>query len=321
LLVWPLYVWTSRGFWLANRRRRWLAIVWTAVVAMLCAPMFFLLVFRNIDHGWDALGYFQVVNWIFYSGIVLVLAWLMVFGWTRLPRPVHHAMWVAAAVLIVLSAEGILQWITTGEPSYYTVKTMYLGWMLAVVAASAALACLRPRATGAPVASRAFGDRPVVTVVAAVTVVTGLVVSVPLATLDQKDPNKSVQQTVSKEAWVISRASSLRGYGSFVTQAGQYAAKHAGITVVVPCIGSDEQTASRWAIFLNGGLDQTEAEVFRAACPATEQNPLGSLPEYLQSHPDVVVNGLVTDRAAYEYSLGIKDQLGLSNLNLVPPAR
>ncbi|MEI6622001.1 MAG: hypothetical protein WCP28_08860 [Actinomycetes bacterium] len=318
VLVWPLYLWTSRRYWLASHRRRWLAVGWSAVAALLCSPMFFLLVFRGLDHGWDASGYFQIVNGIFYVGIAAILAWLMVFGRMRLPQAVQYAAWIAAAVMIVLNAEGVVQWITAGEPTYYTVKTMYLGWVLAVVVAGAGLASLRPRTVSAPTPSRRGAPS---VVVAGLTAISALLVSIPMFALDQKDPNRGWQQALSKEGWVIARASSLRGYGSLAAQAGQYASKHAGITMVVPCLGSDEQTASRWAMFLNGGMDQTRWEVFRAACPATEQEPLGYLPGYLQSHPGITVNGLVAERQDYETLIGIKDQFGLTNLNLVPPVR
>ncbi|MEI8082154.1 MAG: hypothetical protein WCI74_09955, partial [Actinomycetes bacterium] len=323
LVLWPLYLWKSRHYWLASGRRRWFGAGWTVVVALLCAPTFVLLVLRNVEHNWETAGYFQVVNFVVYVGIAVLLAVLMVIAPGRVPPAVQSALWVAAGVSIALALAGSFERITAGEPSYYTIKTMYLGWMLSVIAVAAGLVSIRARhATVNSETGIAAGSggkivlRPV-DVAAAVLVVSSLLAAIASIRVEERDPNRGWLQALSKQAWVISNSAIADRFGLYYAQTAQFASRNGGVTVVVPCVASGDQTAIRWAWFLNGGMNDVEWQVVRATCSASEQAPLGTLPEYLKAHPEVTVNALAVDQSSYRYAVEVKVEQGLSNLAVV----
>lgn len=320
LVVWPTYLWTSRRYWLANNRRRWNGGLWTAVVALLCAPMFVFLVLRDVEHNWETPGYFEVINGVIYAGITVLLALLIIFARGRVPKAVQYASWIAATVSAVLIVDGLRQWLTAQTPSYYTVKTMYLGWMLSVIALGAGLACIHKRPASAIQPVRYPGLRIFGRFAAELLVVGALIAGLMLARLDQNDPSRGWPQSYAKELAVIARASSFQDkYGSLTVRTAEYGAAHNGVTVVVRCGGGREYQAVRWAMFLTGGLNLTEMDVLIATCTSTDEAPLGSLPAYLDLHPDVRVIALALDQEIYEYTLRQKAAHQLANLEVVPP--
>lgn len=318
--VWPTYLWTSRRYWLASNRRRWYGVLWTVALGLLCAPMFVFLVLRDAEHSWETPGYFEVINGVIYAGITVLLALLIIFARGRVPKTVQYASWIAATVSAVLIVEGLLQWLTIQTPSYYTVKTMYLGWMLSVVALGAGLASIHKRRASAIAPARYPGLRIFGRFAAELLVVGALIAGLMLARLDQNDPSRGWPQSFAKELAVIARASSFQDkYGSLTVATAEYGAAHDGVTVVVRCGGGREYQAVRWAMFLTGGMNSVEQEVLIAACTSTEEAPLGLLPDYLESHPDVRVTALALDRDIYEYTVRQQAAHELSNLEVVPP--
>lgn len=320
LIVWPTYLWTSRRYWLAGDRRRWNGVFWTAAVALLCAPMFVLLALRNVEHSWETPGYFEVINGVVYAGITVLLALLIIFARGRVPKAAQYSSWIAAAVSGVLIAEGLLQWLTAQTPSYYTVKTMYLGWMLSVIALGAGFACIRKQRASAILPVRYPDLRIFGRFAAELLVVGALIAGLMLVRLDQNDPSRGWPQSFAKELAVIARASSFQDkYGSLTVATAEYGAAHDGVTVVVRCGGGREYQAVRWAMFLTGGMNSVEQDVLIAACTSTDEAPLGSLPAYLELHPDVRVTALALDQDIFEYTLRQKAVHHLSNLEVVPP--
>ncbi|MEI6623727.1 MAG: hypothetical protein WCP28_17685 [Actinomycetes bacterium] len=323
-VLWPLYLWTSRRYWTASSHRRWYGAGWTALVAVLCAPMFVLLALRGVDHNWETSGYFQVITFIAFVGIAIVLAVLIAVAPGRLPKSVQYACWVAAAVSVVLAAGGILEWATAGAPSYYTVKTMYLGWMLSVIAVAAGLVSVREcRPAGSAVTGEVTGQTGKTVLrprdaAAAVVVISALLVGLAMISVDGRDPTRGWLQATSKQAWLISNSAISDRFGTYYALAAQYATHNQGITVVVPCVASGDQTAIRWAWFLNGGMSEVQWQVFQATCSASAQAPLGTLPEYLKAHPEVTVNALAIDENVYRQAAQVKVALDLSNLTVVP---
>jgi len=317
VLVWPLYLWTSRHFWLASTRRRVYAVVWTVVVAGLCVPTFVMLALSNVQRNWETWGYFQGIHPIAYLVIAVLLAALIGMGRGRLPKAAQYVCWVGGAVSGVLAAEGILQWLTKGEFSYYTIKTMYFGWMLAVIAVAAGLAAYRkPRKpAGSPAGTVVIGPSAVAAVVL---LIAWILLAIPLQQADQKDPNRGALQSLSKEAWVRSNAAAWQDVGELEAQAAKYAASHSGVTVAVPCLVGRDQLVTTWSIFLTGGMSPTDWEVVEAICPASAEAPLKTLPRYLQLHPEVTVNALALDQSTYDYAVQAKKELGLTNLTVVP---
>lgn len=318
VVLWPLYLWTSRQFWLASKRRRWYGATWTVVLALACAPMFVLLALRNLSHNWETTGYFQVLTIGVYVGTAILLALLIVYAPGRLPKPIEYAAWVAAAVSIILVAEGILQWLTADKPSYYTIKTMYLGWVLAVVAVAAGLAIMRRRPGLSTAPLRSPLVQRISVAAAGVLVIGALLVSVPLANVDRTDPNRGWLQIFSKEAWVISDLTAWQKVGEVAVTTSKYGAKHDGVTIIIPCLSGVNQVPSAWGFALNGSMNQSELEVQTATCMGTKQRALGSLPAYLQDHPDVTVYALATDRSIYDHALEVKELFNLPNLNVEP---
>ncbi|MEI6622703.1 MAG: hypothetical protein WCP28_12435 [Actinomycetes bacterium] len=319
VLLWPLYLWTSRGFWLASVQRRRYAVIWTVAAALLCAPMWVLLALRKVDSSWDTWGYFQVLNRFAYVGVAIALAVLIVFARGRLSKAVEYTLWVAAATSVALVAEGALQWLQAGDPSYYTIKTMYLAWMLSVIAVCAGFATVRLGRTRAAARQQNLAVRSLAVAGAAVLLVGSLLISFPLARIDQTDIFYGTQHGLSKQWWLLSQTSMYDLFGARGVGTAQYASQHNTVTVVVPCLNFGTKAVIRWGIFLNGGMDQTEVEVLTTTCGATTQSPLGNLPSYLQQHPSVAVSALTTDPTTYQYALQQKAELKLANLEVVPP--
>lgn len=319
VVLWPLYLWASRRFWQASKRRRWYAAGWTVIVGLLSAPTFVLLVLRNLDHDWNTFGGFQALNGGVYAGTAILLALLIVFARGRLPKAVQYALWMAATVSIALIAEVILQWITVGDPTYYTIKTIYLGWMLSVIAVTAGLACIRRRRVSAVRPVGQLLPRIIVGLTAGVVVIGSLAAAVLSDGLDQPGWNRNWTQAVSKEGWVISTVYWFDGYGWLAVEAAQYAAQHDGVTVVVPCDAPNSVLLTKWTAFLSGGMNERETDVAAATCSADKENPLGFLPAYLRDHPEIAVNVFTTDQKVYEHALEVKEVLKLSNLEVVPP--
>lgn len=319
IALWPLYLVTSRRFWTADRRHCWYAVVWTIALALLCAPMFLLLVFRKVDHNWDTWGYFQVLNKGVYAGIAILLAIIIVIARGRIPKAIEYAAWAAAAVSVALLAEGIHQFLTSGQPTYYTVKTMYLGWALSVIVVGASLASLQASQHLRGLPARKLAIRLVSWLAASVLVAGSLFTGLLLAGLGEGDPIKGPLAAVSKEAWIISGRDNFQSYGASAVAVAQYASQHDGVTVVAPCSGGGAIILIRWGMFLKGGMTESELLTHSAACSSTQEAPLGTLPAYLHDHPEVTVNALTTDQATYEYALRIKKEMKLDNLRVVPP--
>ncbi|MEI6620491.1 MAG: hypothetical protein WCP28_01115 [Actinomycetes bacterium] len=322
VVAWPLYLWTSRHFWLASSRRRWYAVLATVAAAALCAPMFALLAFRHVDHNWDTYGYFQTLHTVVYVAMAVLLAVLIVMGRGRVPRPVIYATWVAAIVTVLLAAEAILQWLTAGDPSYYSVKTMYLAWMLGVIAVASAAASIRRRDAALPVVgtrTAAVARKLVAGAAAVALLATSVIAAVALDGLDQRDVVQGWSRAVSREAWVLSTASLTDRFGRDALAVSDYSAAHDGVTVVLPCSSSSEQTYIRWAMFLHGGMTETQIAVLSATCDLTTGDPLGLLPVYLRGNPEVIVNAIARDADTYEYAVKVKETLKLSNLKLLAP--
>lgn len=318
VVLWPLYLWTSRRFWLASSRRRVHCGVLTVVVALLCAPIFVLLALRKLGHSWDSWGYFTPLHWSAYAGIAILLGLLIAFARGRLPRAVEYACWVAAVVLIALAVEGILQWSTAEQPSYYTLKMMYLGWMLAVIAVGAGLASVRTRRSSKPPALGHLIRSLFIGSTVGFLVCGTVLVSVPLARLEKDEPTPNWSRALSKEGWAIVNADRSNATGLLALRIAEYATEHDGVTLVAPCVTGYDTMMTRWGLYLNGGMNQVEWDAQVAECLATRDAHLGRLPEYLQTHPEVTVNILATEQEIYDYALRVKDQLGLSNMNVVP---
>jgi len=318
LVLWPLYLWTTRGFWLASARRRWSAVVWTAIAAVACAPMFVLLTRRNIDHNWETAGYFQGLEGLVYAGVAVALVALILVGHGRSTKPVQYAYLVAAIALIVLGAVGIREWKSVGEPSYYTVKTMYLAWMLAAIAVCAGLASLRTgkKVVKVPPRSQVLALGTYALVVTLLTV--SLLTELALAQLNQNDTNAG-WQAITKQGWLLTHSASLQQSGEQIVRASEYAKSHNGVSVLTPCFSRDDRLASYYLTYLNGGMDQVKVDIVVAACMLSRKGPLGTLPDYLMAHPQVAVNAIAIDQDSYEWAVSEKDSYGLPNLTVVRP--
>ncbi|MEI8082532.1 MAG: hypothetical protein WCI74_11880, partial [Actinomycetes bacterium] len=155
--------------------------------------------------------------------------------------------------------------------------------------------------------------------VAAALVLTSAFAAVALVGLDRQDIFQGWSRAVSKEAWVLSTAGLTDRFGNDALSVFEYAASHDGVTVVMPCSSSSEQTYIRWAMFLQGGMTETQIAVLSAACENTNVDPLGYLPVYLAAHPDVIVQAIARDAETYEYAVKVKAALRLSNFVVVAP--
>ncbi|MEI8080380.1 MAG: hypothetical protein WCI74_00845 [Actinomycetes bacterium] len=318
VILWPLYLWTSRGFWLASRRRRWYAVAWTVATAIACSPMFVLIARRNLDHNWETAGYFQNPEGLVYAGVAISLVALILVGHRRSDKPVQYAYWVSAIALVVLGAQGIREWRSVGDLSYYTVKTMYLAWMLAVIAVCAGLASLRDQKNPATAQPRSRLRKVATYGVVAALLIVSLLTELSLARLSQYDTNAG-WQAISKQGWVWTRASSLQEFGDLIVRSADYTRSHNGVSVLTPCFSRDDRLASNYLAYLTGGMNQVEVDVVMAACRLSRDGPLGTLPAYLQAHPEVTVNAIAIDQDSYEWALAEKESNRLSNLTVVPP--
>jgi len=302
-LVWLAFLWFTRSYWMARFR---LAVVVTALAALLCAPMFIMIVVRDVDHGLDAAGGFEKLPIPLLIVVVLLLAGVLAAGRARVPRPIRALTWITAATLACWSSLAISNWVAGGAVNYYATKMMYPSVLLALVAiASTCVARTRPEERASPNPARHRRAQVLAMAAGALLLGTSLLGSVSLIA-NERGSSTGTWWTVAPGGIWVTGNTYLPRFGSVLVDAVDRTESPLEVTLFVPC----HVELGRWAGALTDHRQESDTMLYLLSCDPND------LADFLELDPKLRVDVFARNVQAYRELEQLKAEHNLRNLNL-----
>lgn len=298
-MIWLLYIWRTKTFWLRHRAALIGATVGAAVLA---SPMLIMLAVRDVDHGFDSAGVFEPIPIAFFVGTACGVAGLIGVGGRALPKPVLSLSWMTGILTGAIALLAIVQFVRTGAEQYYAIKSMYASLCLSLIVLAAAAACLlagwqtrrRPRKI---VARLSIACAVCLFLIASA----AGIFSVNSASSPGFDNTIKV---VPGFKWITSSATNYDA-----SQYIQFTNVSAGrVPIFWPC----DSNTNRWLGFLSeGGMYPDKYSVYTNGC-----DPDGLL-ALLKEHPNLNVDLYLNDPRSIDKMVALKKSENLTNLRIV----
>jgi len=302
--IWVIFVWVTTSYW---RRHRWAVAGVTLLVALACAPMFLLLVLRDVSHGLDTPGVFEPIPIVVFVAVAWALGMALIVGPRWLPQPIARLAWLAAIVTFLWVLMAIVNRLQLDQVQYYTAKSMYASLLLAVVVICATVVVVASGWQPLGVAGRKPWRQRLAIMFSVLFMGSSVAAGVLLVTVAESDLPSNWYRATPGAMWIGGQTTS-NVVGQSLTSMAALSTEAGRVPVMLPCDG----TTVKWLATLSGRYDQEQYDAAMVACAGPEY-----LVEYLKQYPDLRVDAFVSRVEARDYLLAEKRADGIDNLRVI----